>query len=275
MLILVLAIVMAAGGSALGEATNISIWWGIAVVGIASLVLCYRGRSAIEGYMGIFSVYLYGVYIAIIAAMIVGFSPQISANLHLGESGWGLSGFKYGMYNLVVMVGLLFALDVFKTRKQAIGSGIVASAIGVVPGIFVWISTVAFYPEIKEVTVPTLFLTTKLGLGFVIAYMIMLIATLIETGVGLLHAFNQRIDSWLFDSRAVHLTGWQRLALTAVMLGAGIGLSTFGLVPLVAKGYGTICWGFFAIFFIPVVTLGFFRAFHPEWKAEFWSRAAK
>lgn len=272
MIILVVAIVIAAGGSALEEATAISKWWGVALICVITLVLCYRGRQALEGYFTAFSFYLYGVYIAIIVATVAAFGPQISKNLGLGEPGWALAGFKYGLYNLVVIIAVLFALDVFKTRKQAVGSGLVAAAIGLIPGVLVWLVTVSQYPEIKEATVPTLSVTQELGTGFVVAYFIMLIATLIETGSGLVHAFNERMDGWVYDLRGTHMAGWQRLVSTAVIILAGIGLSTFGLVALVAKGYGAISWAFFALFFIPVVCWGIYRALHPEWGARFWRK---
>lgn len=272
MIILVVAIVIAAGGSALEQAGVMSKWWGVAIISVVTLALCYRGRQALEGFFTAFSVYLYGVYIAIIVATLTAFGPQISENLGLGEPGWALAGFKYGLYNLVVLVAVLFALDVFKTRKQAVGSGVVAAAIALVPGIFVWLVTVSQYPEIKDVTVPTLFVTEKLGSGFVVAYFIMLVTTLIETGSGLIHAFNERMAGWLYDIRGIAMTGWQRLISTLVMILAGIGLSTFGLVALVAQGYGAISWAFFALFFIPVVCWGIYRALHPEWAAGFWRK---
>ena len=34
---------------------------------------------------------------------------------------------------------------------------------------------------------------------------------------------------------------------------------TFGLIPLIAKGYGTICWGFLILFAIPVLTIGIYK----------------
>ena len=37
------------------------------------------------------------------------------------------------------------------------------------------------------------------------------------------------------------------------------GLSTFGLIDLIAKGYGTISWGFFVVFIIPLMTLGIYK----------------
>ena len=40
------------------------------------------------------------------------------------------------------------------------------------------------------------------------------------------------------------------------MLGAGAVTARFGLIPLVAKGYGYITYGYLAVFVLPVLTWG-------------------
>ena len=39
----------------------------------------------------------------------------------------------------------------------------------------------------------------------------------------------------------------------------GVAVSTFGLTGLIAKGYGTICWGFLIVYVIPMLTLGIYK----------------
>jgi uncharacterized membrane protein YkvI len=41
----------------------------------------------------------------------------------------------------------------------------------------------------------------------------------------------------------------------AVLLGSLV-LSKLGIIGLVAKGYGTLAWGFFTIFTVPLITIG-------------------
>ena len=49
----------------------------------------------------------------------------------------------------------------------------------------------------------------------------------------------------------------------AVVAGAGLlislGLASFGITALVAKGYGTIAWGYLVVFMIPLLTVGVFK----------------
>jgi len=39
----------------------------------------------------------------------------------------------------------------------------------------------------------------------------------------------------------------------------GLGASTFGLVALIAKGYLYLGWGIFAVFIIPLLTVGIYK----------------
>ena len=51
----------------------------------------------------------------------------------------------------------------------------------------------------------------------------------------------------------------QRPLIAVVFVGVGIAVSTFGLTGLIAKGYGTICWGFLVVYVLPMLTLGIMK----------------
>jgi uncharacterized membrane protein YkvI len=36
-------------------------------------------------------------------------------------------------------------------------------------------------------------------------------------------------------------------------------LSFWGITSLIAQGYGTIAWGFFAVYMVPLLTVGIYR----------------
>ena len=48
---------------------------------------------------------------------------------------------------------------------------------------------------------------------------------------------------------------WVIPVLTITLLTLGVLISQFGLTGLIAKGYGTITWGFFIFYVVPVVTI--------------------
>jgi len=100
----------------------------------------------------------------------------------------------------------------------------------------------------------------KLGLtSLLILYTVMLFGTFIETGAGILQGINERIDCYLAEARNSSLNPIYRaaIAVTAILVSAG--LSLIGITDLIAKGYGTMAWGFLLIYVLPLMTFGVYR----------------
>ncbi|KUK61017.1 MAG: hypothetical protein XD83_1235, partial [Synergistales bacterium 57_84] len=47
--------------------------------------------------------------------------------------------------------------------------------------------------------------------------------------------------------------------LGGLMALVGLGVASFGLIGLIAKGYGTISWGFFLLHGVALFTLGLYK----------------
>ena len=82
---------------------------------------------------------------------------------------------------------------------------------------------------------------------------------MIETAVGFIHAVNERVNSWMVDRRNSELTKANRGVLGGVMGLVGLGVASFGLIGLIAKGYGTISWGFFLLHGVGLFTIGLYK----------------
>jgi uncharacterized membrane protein YkvI len=91
--------------------------------------------------------------------------------------------------------------------------------------------------------------------ALLVAYLVMLFGTLVQTGTGFIHAFNQRLETALIG-RGRRLLPWHRPAVALTLLLVSIGVASFGLITLVAKGYGSISWGIFLFYFVPMMTIG-------------------
>ena len=76
-----------------------------------------------------------------------------------------------------------------------------------------------------------------------------------ESLAGLIHAFNERISGLQAD-RAVEMARWVRPTVALGLLSLGTFVSCFGLIDLIAKGYGTLTIGFVAVYVAPVLALG-------------------
>ncbi len=131
--------------------------------------------------------------------------------------------------------------------------------IGILPGLFFFIAVVSQYPDVLPEEVPAYLVFQRLGIPFLlILFQVVLFGTLIETGTGFIHAVNERIRSAL-EAKGKMLQPWARPSVAIVLLLIGVGISTFGLINLIAKGYGSISWGFFVVYIIPLMTLGLYK----------------
>jgi len=110
------------------------------------------------------------------------------------------------------------------------------------------------FPQIISETVPINIVLDKIGwVSFKLIFQIVLFGTFIETGVGLIHGFNERILSV-----KPNLKDSSRAIIGILILLISIFIANkIGLVGLIAKGYGALTWGYWIIFVIPIITIGF------------------
>ena len=50
-----------------------------------------------------------------------------------------------------------------------------------------------------------------------------------------------------------------RPVVATILLLCGLGISSFGLIELIDKGYGTISWGVLLVFVVPLFTIGIYK----------------
>ena len=261
LLFIVLAVVGSAAGVLLEANFGIPYIVGVVIMLAAVGFLTFKGSGLIENFLSIWSLLLYAVYVTFLVVAFVKFGPAIKSSLASGDigSGWILGGFKYALYNLGIIAAVLFCLKHIETRKQAVVAGLLGGPIAIFPGLLFYISVVGFYPDILPVEIPVVYVLDRAGIpALLIVFQLVLFGTLIETGTGFIHAVNERLRSAL-QSRGKELKQWQRPLSAVIMLLIAFGLSTFGLIDLIAKGYGTISWGFFVVFIVPLMTLGIYK----------------
>jgi uncharacterized membrane protein YkvI len=89
----------------------------------------------------------------------------------------------------------------------------------------------------------------------------MLFGTFIETGAGMLQGINERIDAYLEEKRGRGLGRANHAVIAMAAIGASALLSLLGITVLIARGYGTMAWGFLLVYVIPLLTIGAYRIF--------------
>ncbi|MCP2604573.1 hypothetical protein NLC29_00255 [Candidatus Aminicenantes bacterium AH-873-B07] len=261
LLFIVLAVIGSAAGVLLRDNFGLPYMVGVGIMLGAIGFLTFKGSNLIEKFLSSWSIVLYIIYGIFLITALIKFGPEIKKNFSQAIiiPKWALGGFKYALYNMGIIPAVLFCLNHIERRKEAIIAGFLGGLIGIIPGLLFFISVVGFYPEILPIEVPAVYVLQKIGSPvLLIVFQIVLFGTLIETGTGFIHAVNERIQSSLLSKGKV-FPQWLRPFIALILLLGGLGISTFGLINLIAKGYGGISWGFFLIYIIPLFTLGFYK----------------
>ena len=257
--LLVLAVLGSAAGELLNETLGIPKTFGAVLLMGAVGALVYFGSSAVERALAYWSILLYVVYTLFFIWVIAEFGNVIGAHLSTGEvlGAWHLDGLRYAAYNLNALAAALFVLSHLETRQQAIGAGLLAGLIGIVPGIFVFVSMLAQYPQIADAPVPITNLLHALNaLWFFVVFQVVLFGTFIETGAGIIHAINERVAGAFQESKR-KFPAWTRLAIAVgSMLVAVFLADAFGIIGLIAQGYGLLSYAFIVVVVVPLLTLG-------------------
>jgi len=257
--LLVLAVLGSASGELLSESLGVPKTIGALILMSAVGALVYFGSNAVEKALAYWSILLYVVYAVFFVWMISVFGDTIGEHLSSGEviGAWHLDGLRYAAYNLNALAAALFVLSHLESRKEAIGAGLLAGVVGIVPGIFVFVSMLAQYPQIADVPVPITSLLQALNaLWFLAIFQIVLFGTFIETGAGIIHAINERVAGAFNDAARV-FPSWGRLAIALGMMAVAVFLAdAIGIIGLIAQGYGMLSYAFIAILVIPLLTIG-------------------
>ncbi|MGW8181714.1 MAG: YkvI family membrane protein [bacterium] len=206
MMLLVLAVVAATAGSIVKETFQLPYWLG--VVGMMAVIgfLVFKGSTTIEGFFSVWSFVLYAAYAILCLWSFVRFeSGIISALWTLDlQPGWYRGGIAYAAYNVGLVPSVLFAVRHIEKRREAVLAGLLAGPIGMIPGVMFYLAAVSHFPSILHVTVPVDYLLGVLGSRvFQIMFQVVLLGTLIESGTGLIHAFNERISGRLKEEGSV------------------------------------------------------------------------
>ncbi len=262
LLFLIMGVVGAASGSILRDSFGLPPLVGSGLFLVFVAYLTYSGSKAIEVALSWWSYVLYAVYILFLFIGITRFGDAVSANFaaHVVKPGWAMGGFKYAFYNIAVVSTVLFSLNYLETRTEAILSGIMASLICILPAGLFYVVTGGFSPGVLNREIPANGIIANLGVRFLLpVWLIVLFGTMIETGVGFFHSINERINSTLVAKRGRGMSNLARGAVGAVLALMGLAISNFGLIGLIAKGYGTISWVFFILQGVALFTIGLYK----------------
>jgi uncharacterized membrane protein YkvI len=261
LLCIVLAVIGSAAGVLIRDNFHLPYMAGVALTMAIIGFLAFKGSRLIAGFLSSWSIVLYITFGVFFCVSLIKFGPAIQGHFsaYSIKPNWIMGGFKYALYNIAVIPAVLFCVKGIETRKEAISAGLLGGLIGIFPGVLLYFAIVSFYPSILPEEIPVVFVLRQTGFPhLLIIFQIVLFGALITTGIGFIHSVNERIHT-ARRMKGKEFPRWQRPFIAIGLLCLGLGLSTVGLIDLIAKGYGTICWGFFVVYVIPLTTLGLLK----------------
>jgi uncharacterized membrane protein YkvI len=259
LIVLILAVMGAAAGEIVQSLFGLPKLVGslLMIAGVA-LVL-FLSSAAIERFLSLTVGYLYLVYIVFVVWSIVAFGGRIEAALGAEPIGhrWFMAGVTYAGYNVATIPAVLFSVRHLSRRREAVVAGLLAGPLGMLPGLAFYVAMIGYHEEIGAAALPSAFLLAKLKAPwFEWAFQIAVLLTLVDTGVPILHAINERVAK-AYEERQRLMPRSLRPALAiGIMVLSVYVASAVGLIGLIATGYGLLTYAFIVLLVLPVLTVG-------------------
>jgi uncharacterized membrane protein YkvI len=263
LMLLVLAVLGAASGEIASDILQLPSWVGVMAFLALIASLSWSGTAAIESFFSIWGMVLIVAYVVFIVVCTITFGERIDAAFAAGRvpgEGWLRGGVMYAGYNVAIAPALLFCARHLQRRREALIAGALAGPVAILPGIVLYTAMLARYPEIQDAAIPLQVLLHALETPWLtIGMQIAIFGTLVQTGVGVLHGFNERLlgagaRSSQKEARILRLIIAVSVAVVAILLATRI-----GLIDLIAKGYGYLAWVMLAVYAVPLATIGVWR----------------
>ena len=226
---------------------------------VSIAVLVAIGAGAVEPLFKYVSVLLYGTYVMFLLLSLSKFGARILTNLSQSDmgQGWLAGGLTYAGYNSMAAAVILPVLRHLRSRRDAVVAGVIAGPLAMLPGLFFFLSMIAWYPEVGRSPLPSDFLLMRINIPLVrLLFQAMIFFALLESGCGAVHAIMERVRHAVRARKGTDPPILIRAIVTLSVLTACVfAAQSIGLVDLIAKGYRVISWMMIAVFILPLLTV--------------------
>ncbi len=217
-------------------------------------MLSFLGNEWIIRYKSIGSILLYVVYIFFFISIFFSKTEIKEVNNAVSlKADWIISSITYVCYNLVAVPACFFTVKALKTKKEILWASIIGGILAILPMLLLFLM---LYDEsaLFNETLPLLnLIEAYLGKSVLLIYYLILIYTLSETGIGLIHAISDRIESHLHYFKKITFTKVHKAIIAIITSVFAFALAQFGVISLVGDWYGNAAWGFFLLFVLPLI----------------------
>jgi uncharacterized membrane protein YkvI len=265
---MMLAYTATTGGTAVANHFDLPRYIVTTVLLILVVFLTYQGRRIVEMTM------VGTALLLLLCAVTVAFSAlyfhgdAIAISLQDSSIAFDVMLGKVSIYTVAIMAYipiLLYTGRDLRSRKETLVAGYVTGFTYLFPALCMHLSFMSRYPEVLEQTIPNLWIASEIMPPlFSDVLAVVLFIAIIQTGVGLLQGFLERLDSWSVLHRNRSLSKKAHGGISVVALIACLLLSSMGLVTLLAKVFTFSFWLSMIAFIIPLFTVGIYKIVLPR-----------
>lgn len=265
-LIAATAVAFATGGAVLEETLGSPYILNTVVIAVAMFFLTIYGAELVRRVAVWSALFIIVGLLLVYGSHFVARLPRLLEVLNSAPNPLGFgpalwSGIVYAGFQATVLGAFVAVADVLSDRRDALRATLWGFAVN---GCFLWLASVvllSFYPDILPERVPLLYVIRE-GFGWrwmeVVVSLLILFAV-VSTGVNLIFGGAKRIVAvWVKDDDARE-SRFTNVIASGLYVVVTWSIALFGLIPLIARGYGYI--GYVAVFalIIPVLVMGTVR----------------
>lgn len=265
------AVVFATGGSVMEQTFHVPYLLSTVIIALLIFVVTIYGAEVVRKFSLAMSFSIVVIWVIVYVTAIAKNSSQL-ATVIATTGNFKNFNFWYVLWNALLYAGFQSCLiaswvavaDKLGTEKATMKAYLVYGFIlNAAMLTLASIGILSFFPAVNKETVPSLYVATHIfnkNVGGTLISLVILLACL-STGVPIVYGGVKRIVAVLPEKFASGKSESQKNILPTIFYVILCWLiAQFGLIPLVAKGYGTLGYvGIFAII-IPVLLKGFLKA---------------
>ena len=269
LMFLIVSVLEATASEMFRALTGAPILLGCALFSLIVAAVLLLGTRRIETIISYWSLVLYTFYAVFLALALTRFGSRVGVAFAAPATSDLLpaigDGVRYAGYNIAAIAMVLFTARNVTTRSEALVAGALGGPLAMLPGFLFFVAMMAYHPQVDHEVLPVNFLMERMGIPILPKiYLSVILITLLGTAATALHSVNRRIGH-AREARGRAFPPLARFMIpVAMMLFSVVASMRFGLVELVARGYGYIAFGFIAFFIVPVLTLGVRRMLRGE-----------
>ena len=256
------AVAIAGSSELLNQSLHIPYGIAVIIIGVILLLFTVFGSGLVRSASAAMAAFIVGALLIVTflgikmgAANLGKVVSQRLATAGFGKILW--MALLYGAFQSVLIAPIVSVSEPLKTRKDSFMASLYGFLVNGTMLTLVCIMLLSFYPTAVQEKLPVYFVTSQLGHNWLYAlYSLILFFALISTGVGLIFGVIKRFEAaWTKENRIFKTVGIKRITICVICLLVSAGISLFGLIAIVAKGYGSLGYGAIFLNIIPLLII--------------------